>query len=129
MKAFLDVSEVLLDPTLVDSFTVRRRAETVNEFGESTMSIVVIPNVIGVITSYFDNSLNRLDDREFMKRELSVVTRFRLQGPSPGFQPDTILWNGNEFLVKKVEPYTSFGFGFIQAIVGSMDAQDQPPVD
>lgn len=126
MKAFLDVSEVLLDPTLVDSFTVNRRAETVNNFGESTLTVTVMEGVLGVVCSASPNDLKRLDDRELMGRHLSVVTRFRLQGPSPGYQPDTILWNGDEYVVKLIDPYPQYGYGFIQAIVGSIDAQDEP---
>ncbi len=62
---------------------------------------------------------------------LCVVTKFRLRGPTPGYQPDIIVWYGNEFIVKQLDPYPQYGQGFMQAIVGSVkhiDAAFLPPV-
>lgn len=127
MPPYLDVSEALLDPTLVDQFVVTRRPEVIDAHGRSTVPApIVFKNIIGVVTAASPNDLERLDDQDRMGRHLSIVTKFRLQGPSPGFKPDTITWKGDVFIVKSIDPYPQFGDGFVQALVGSIDTQDQP---
>ena len=127
--AYLDVSDVLLDPTLTDVFTVTRRAETVNGFGESVTATSTYDGVVGVVCTASPNDLERLPEMDRMGRHLSVVTRFRLQGPAPGFKPDLIEWNGDAFVVEAVDPYPQYGAGFVQAIVGSIDSIDEATED
>lgn len=124
--AYLDVSDVLLDPELADIFTVIRRAEAVSSKGRSTLTPTTIPNVIGVICAAHGNDLDRLDDSQRMGRHISIVTQFRLIGPAPGQQPDNIEWQGDTFVILTIEPYPQYGKGFIQAIAGSVDMIDQP---
>lgn len=121
----LDVSDVLLDPVLASRFTVNRRTETMAGNGRPVVTLKSIQNVVGIITSASPDDLERLDDHQRMGRNLVVVTKFRLIGPAPGKQPDTIEWQGNTFIVKEIDPYSQYGQGFIQAIVGSIDSIDQ----
>ena len=63
-----------------------------------------------------------------MGRNLSIVTAFALQGPSPNFLPDRVVWNGDTYVVKWIDPYKRYGAGgFVQAIIGSIDSQDTSP--
>jgi hypothetical protein len=55
------------------------------------------------------------------------VTKFRLQGPSLGFQPDTVIWRGNEFIVRAIDDYSAYGAGFVQALASSVEVLDRPP--
>lgn len=126
--AFLDVSDVLLDPELTDTFTVVRRAESVNAQGRSVVAPENI-DAFGVITVTGNNDLMRLPEEQRMGRHLSIVTKFRLRGPAPGFQPDALLWGGDTFVVQAIDPYPQYGAGFVQAICGSMDAIDQPTAE
>lgn len=128
-KAFLDVSDVLLDPMLASTFDVNRRVEVISNKGRVEITETLFSDVVGVVCTASKNDLDRLDDNQRMGRHLSIVTRFRLRGPSPGYQPDTVVWNGDTFVVQYVDVYTDYGFGFIQAIVGSMDSIDQPPTE
>lgn len=122
----IDVSDVLLDVDLADSFTVNRRKQTLDH-GRPIIAIeTTFNNVYGIVTAAHPNDLDRLDDSQRMGRNLSVVTQFRLQGPAMGYQPDTVIWKGDTYVVKSVDPYPQFGKGFVQAIVGSMDTLDQP---
>jgi len=124
--ANLNVSSALLDPYFATRVTVNRRAEAIDpNSGLSVITSTPNKNVPCVITSAGPNDLERLDDNQRMGRNLVVVTKFRLRGPSPGFQPDTITFNGDTYVVKTVDPYSQYGQGFIQAIVGSMDLVDQ----
>lgn len=122
----LDVSDVLLDPDLADRFTVKRRPAGTNAHGRVETTPEIIPRVLGVVTAASPTDLERLDDNQRMGRNLSVVTKFRLRGPATGYQPDIVLWYGNDYVVKDVQPYPQYGAGFIQAIVGSMDSMDNP---
>ena len=124
--ADLDVSEILVDPMLTDTFTVNRRTETISSKGRSVTTPTVIENVVGVVCAAHGNDLKRLDDSQLMGRHISIVTKFRLIGPAPGFQADTIIWKGDTFVVQSLDPYPQYGEGFVQAIAGSMDMTDQP---
>lgn len=124
--ALLDVSEILTDPDLIDSFNVRRRAETVDIHGRSTVSETLFPGVQGVVTAISPSDLDRRDDYEAMSRSISVVCRFRLHSETTGNQPDIVVWRGSNYLVKHVDPYPQFGRGFIQAECSSMDKTDPP---
>jgi hypothetical protein len=127
-KPFLDVSEVLVDPDFADTFDVTRSPEVVNSFGESTVPVPqVIPGKIGVVTMASPNDLDRLPEGDNSSRTISIVTKFRLQGPSPGFKPDVVTWRGDNYVVKLVEPYVQYGAGFIQALAGSIDTQQAAP--
>jgi len=124
--AYLDVSEALTDPMLNDRFDVLRRGETVTDKGRSSTTPMTFPGVVGVVAAAHGNDLDRLDDQQRMARNLTIVTKFRLRGPSPNFQPDQVLWKGDTFTVIAVDPYPQYGRGFVQAIVSSVDAIDQP---
>lgn len=123
---YIDISAALLSPAMADRFTVMRRTETINDHGRAVIVPTPHANVIGVVTASSKNDLERLDDNQRMGRHLTVVTKFRLRGPSPGFQPDIIVWNGDSYVVELMDPYPQFGQGFVQAIVGSMDHVDLP---
>lgn len=122
--AFLDVTSILLDPDLTDIFTVRRRQEIVDNHGRSTIQETLFAGQIGVITSSNPNDLERPEEYEAFTRSISVVCRFRLRGETVGYQPDVVVWHGNNYVVKHIDLYPQFGAGFIQADCESMDRQD-----
>lgn len=124
--AEMDFHDLLLDPELADTFNVVRRAETVDNFGEASVTETPYSNVIGVLRPTRPDDLQILPEGQRMGRHVTIVTNFRLQGPAPGYQPDEVQWGGDTFLVKEVLPYTRFGRGFIKAIAGSVDVIDQP---
>lgn len=121
---FLDVTSVLLDPEFTDSFTVLRRQEIIDAHGRSTLNIVTFPAVIGVVTSSNPNDLDRPEEYEAFTRTISVVTKFRARGEVTGYQPDIIVWRGDNFVVKHIDLYPQFGAGFYQLDCESMDRTD-----
>jgi len=136
--AELDVGDILLDNMIADPFTITRRIQEVNSKGRLNPTTELIEEnddetpLVGVFTIASPNDLERLDDSQRMGRNFSLVTRVRLYGPSKAasgrqYLPDIVHWQGNDFLVKNVEPYTQYGAVFIQAIVGSQDMVDRPP--
>lgn len=124
--ALLDVSEVLTDPDLADSFIVNRRAESVNQNGRMTMNVQPF-EAVGVVCAASPNDLKRLPEDQRTQRAISVTTTFRLRASAPGYQPDLVLWDGNFFIVADLQPYTNYGAGFVQAICIAQEHQDQPP--
>ncbi|EHV57956.1 hypothetical protein ECDEC6B_2531 [Escherichia coli DEC6B] len=44
-----------------------------------------------------------------------VVTQFRLTQGKPGLDADVVTYNGRHYRVTFVDPYTSYGAGFVQA--------------
>lgn len=127
-KPFLQIEDnIMLDPDLADTFVVLQRKDTVGTNGRTVITSTKVAGQLGIFCTASRNDLERLDDEQRMGRHMSVVTKFRLQGPSPGRQPDIVQWNGSDFIVQFVDLYTNYGPGFIQAIIGSIDSIDPSP--
>lgn len=122
----LDVSEVLFDPDLADTFDVRRRTEVVSDVGRSEVTSRTYPRIIGVITPESPADLVRRDDGQMVTHKISVVTMFRLRNASEGVQPDHILYGGAVYTVTNVLPFSRFGKGFTEAIATFMSASKPP---
>ena len=121
---FLDVDAPLFDPDFTDTFTVNRRVESLSLKGRSTLTSQLFPNVIGVVTAVSPSDLDRADGYQAMTRSISVVTQFRLRGEVVNEQPDIIIWRGDNYVVKHIDPYPQFGQGFYQVEATSMDRVD-----
>lgn len=122
----LDLSDAFC-PDNLDVFAVNRRAQTVDDGGFAHQTPTTIPGVRGVVTAATPNDLERLPDEQHGTKAIVIVTKFRLQLPSPNFDADTVQWHGDEFVVVHVDDYTSYGHGFLQAIAISINSIEQPP--
>lgn len=124
----LDVTEILFDPDLADTFTVRRQTETVGVNGRSSVAVVDTPNVIGfvIVSDPSDNVRN--EDGQMTPRVIDVVTTYRLRAAGTNIQPDIIIWAGTNYLVKQIKPHTRFGAGFVKVTAQSQSAADAPMV-
>lgn len=124
----LDPSDAIGDVDFSGTVTVTRRAEVVTSKGVST-----VPNprtfegVPAVVTMAAPNDLERLEDLDRGRRYISVVTNFMLRMASPGYKPDLIDHLGDRYEVVDLSPYPQFGPGWVQAIAGSINVQDQAP--
>jgi hypothetical protein len=124
---YLDLSDAILNPDLAHRFRVLRRTDRVQDDGRTQIDVEhSFIDVVGVVTMASPDDLQRLPEDQRMGRHLQIVTRFALRGPSPGHQPDLIEWGGDQFVVKWFDPYPQFGSGFYSAVVGSIEAIDQP---
>jgi galactose-6-phosphate isomerase len=122
----LDVSVALTNPYTIDQFTVQRRADTVSNFGESTLTLQQLGTQYGVITPAGNNDLLRLPDEQRMKKSIVVFTSFKLRGAckdgvAQAFQPDIVVWSGNNFLVLDLEDYSHYGPGYVKAVCVMID--------
>ena len=122
--ALLDVTDVLFDPMLTDSFDVERRIETVDINGRSTVAVTTLTGKIGVVTMANASELERLPEEQRMRRAISIVSAFNLRGVVAGYQPDVIVWRGDRFVVAAIDNYPQFGSGFVQVICSSLDLVD-----
>lgn len=131
---FVDVTDLLFDPDIAGQrFTVIRRQETVNNYGESTWTHVQAP-AIGSVQPEGDNDLDRGDAMDAMPKTIIVVTTFRLRGPSKGpsatrFKPDLIQWGSppNLYIVTSLKSWGSFGRGMVEATATTIPWTDYPP--
>lgn len=123
----LDVSDAF-DPSFMDTFVVIRRVETVNQNGrvETTEQRWTVD---GVITATGPDDLQRLPELQYMNKAITIYTRWKLQGPSPGYQPDFVLWHGSYFIVQTLDDYSGYinEQGFVTANCMSINALDPPP--
>lgn len=124
----LDVNVVLTDPDLADGFSVRRNAETLDDYGRTVKTPTVIAGQMGIVTWDTGETVRR-EDGQLSPASIEIVTPFSLRDESRGFQPDVVLWRGGEYLVIKSEPYRHFGGGFTKARAVSTIAQDAPAED
>jgi hypothetical protein len=128
----IDVSDILLDPDIAgQQFTVLRRTENVNPFGESTWTTAHI-QAIGSVQPSGEQGLIREEGFDAQAKSIKVVTNYRLRGVAKGpsasrFKPDIILWDGNYFEVINLDSYGSFGAGFVEAECTAIHYVDLPP--
>jgi hypothetical protein len=149
MSPLLDVSFAVCSPMLADSFTVLRRTQTVNNFGIGSVASQTITPVYGVVAPSTENDLERFPDLEVQSKAITVITSFALRGEAEvagvrynaggynqggyggseaiSFQPDIVVWNNDNFLVRALEDWSQYAAGFILAICTSTDLVDQPP--
>lgn len=129
----VDVTDILFDPDVAgQSFTVIRRQETVNVYGESISVVKHVPDVIGSVQPKGDQSLIRDGDYDAQARTIIVVTTFRLRGVSKGpndiqFKPDIILWKGNHYEVSTMTGWEDFGAGMIEVEATAIKWVDKEP--
>lgn len=114
---FLDVSDTLLDPDFCDtSLQCLRSSVSANTQG---IGVKTSPQTIGfggVVTSDRGELLERVAVGEYASGSILVITRFVLRDAGPNATADIVVWNGKQYTVTKVYPYSTYGRGFIEAI-------------
>ncbi|WP_336766807.1 head-tail adaptor [Pantoea ananatis] len=111
----LDVTDILFDPDFCDTtLVVKRRSMTVddNGFGKN---IVTSSPFAGVVT--VDKSLEsrRLEAGQVVHGAILIVTTERLTQGQTGRDADIVTYQGRDYRVSFVDPYTAYGAGFVQA--------------
>lgn len=132
---FLDVTEVLLDPDFCDyTLVCTRKAQSVDADGFATNTDQNFP-FNGVVTVDRSLEAKRMAAGQNISGAILVVTQFRLtQGQSssasaPALDADVVSYNGRQYRVTFVDPYTSYGAGFVQAHCELVDFNGGAPVE
>lgn len=123
MPVWLDLSAAVLAPEFQDTFSVVRRAYSVDQNGRSVLTPHAPVAATGVVTPAGPTDLKRLPDDQYQQEAITIVTTYRLQGAVEGGAPDRVQWNGNLYQVIDVEDYSRYGRGFIRAICGIVTSQ------
>ncbi|EIW8606821.1 hypothetical protein [Klebsiella aerogenes] len=112
----LDVTDVLLDPDFMDtSLVCHRQVQTVDEDNFPTNTDQVIP-FSGVVTVDRSLEAQRMIAGQNIAGAILIVTQFRLtHGNREGLDADIVPYEGYNYRVTKVDPYTRYGAGFVQA--------------
>lgn len=111
----LDVTDILFDPDFCDTtLVVKRRSMTVddNGFGKNTVTSSTFAGVVTV-----DKALEsrRLEAGQVMHGAILIVTTERLTQGQTGRDADIVTYQGCDYRVSFVDPYTAYGAGFVQA--------------
>lgn len=112
---FLDVTEVLLDPEFADTTLVcHRQVQTVDEDNFPINTPQDMP-FSGVVTVDRSLEAKRMASGQNIGGAILVVTQFRLTQGQPGLDADVVTYQGRNYRVTFVDPYTAYGAGFVQA--------------
>ncbi|QHM71280.1 head-tail adaptor [Mixta intestinalis] len=112
---FLDVSDVLFDPDFCDpSLVVTRRLQVTDDDG-FTRSATEKSQFSGVVT--VDRSLEnrRMQTGQVISGAILVITTERLSSGKAEYDADIVTYQGRDYRVTFVDPYTAYGAGFVQA--------------
>jgi hypothetical protein len=115
----------------IEGFVVLRRQEIVDTFGRSQTTITRIP-ASGSITPSGDNTLARSEDYQTQGNTITIITAFKLRGPSKdalgrNYQPDIIEWRGSRYIISTLNDWSGGGGGMVEAECSSTDIIDLPP--
>ena len=113
----LDVTDAILDPDFCQPLTIYRATETVGQNGRATVTEVLVnPAPIGVIapTSSGDSLMRPDGSVETSTLEIHVYN-FYLRGPSSGYEPDIVMFQGIRYTVAANQDFSQFGAGFTSA--------------
>lgn len=124
----LDLSDLTFDPDFAERLMIVRRFEDVGDNGRlQTQDRLIRPKPFGVVLPQADAPMVRGPDQQNLPRLIQIHTKFRVRGVSVDWQPDKIWWKGGWYVVNKVQDYSSFGRGMIQADASSISSTEKPP--
>ncbi|MGU2444433.1 hypothetical protein ACTXHA_28870 [Burkholderia cenocepacia] len=115
--AFLDVTDVLLDPDFMNlGLICNRMTQITDEKGRAHNTPSSIP-FNAVVTSDKGDILHRNADGSRIIGSITLHTPFRLRdgGPDNTADADEIVWQGATYTVVNVNDYSHFGRGFVCA--------------
>ncbi|WP_151823856.1 hypothetical protein [Acinetobacter bereziniae] len=114
--ARLDVTSVLRDPRFMDKYIVCiRNTQNVNEKGRAENK-QCSTRFSGVVTSNDGINIDRRPDGSIVSGAINIVTKFNLVAGLDHRDSDEICWKNKHYFVSKVDDYSHFGRGFIQAV-------------
>lgn len=128
----IDVTDILADSFISnEAFWVFRRLQKVNNHGRTEIQSAWLP-AAGSIYPTGDNSLVRQEAFQVQANTITVVTPFRLRGQAQtpqgdNYQPDLVYWDLDFYMVKKLNDYSKYGVGFMEAECSSIQFNDRPP--
>lgn len=125
----LDVTEVLLDPDFADmSLVCHRQIQSVDQDNFPTNTPQSIP-FTGVVTVDRSLEAKRMAAGQTINGAILIVTQFHLTQGRPGLDADVVTYQGRNYRVTFVDPYTAYGAGFVQAHCELVEFDGGAPVE
>lgn len=114
--ANLDVSDVLLDPDLMEKGLVCNRISVkVGDNGRSIKTEASHP-FNAVVTTNSGINLDRQPDGTIIKGAINLHTRFALIAGGEYQQADEVVWRNQTYIVIQALPNLHYGRGFVKAV-------------
>lgn len=111
----LDVSDVLTDPDFCDRTLVcERNTSSTDSTGRGVITTQIVP-FSGVVTSDKGELLQRGAVGEHATDSMLVITRFQLRDAGMAATADVVQWDDRRWTVTKVNSYSKYGVGFVEA--------------
>lgn len=115
---------------LSEPITIIRRQQAVGANGRVEVFTTTIPNVRAYVLASSPSDLERNPDYSLMRDTITADVKYPLQGPMSnppdGYQPDHVIWHGNEYVVTKVNDFSKQGRGFVSVILQTVNSVDGP---
>ena len=131
----LDMSDVLMDPDFLDmSLVCHRQIQTRDDDNFPINTPQDIP-FAGVVTVDRSLEAKRMAAGQNINGAILIVTQFRLTQGQPAtddrdaLDADIVTYNGRDYRVTFVDPYTSYGAGFVQAHCELQDFDGGAPIE
>lgn len=111
----LDVTDVLFDPDFCDtSLTYTRREILIDDDGITSTKESTHP-FSGVVTVDSSIEAQIRTSGQLVSGRILLITTTRLIAGETHHIGDIVSYQGRQYLVKSVDPYTAYGAGFVQA--------------
>jgi hypothetical protein len=124
----LDLTDLTFDPDFAERLMVVRRFQDVGDNGvASTQDQLIRPKPFGVVIPQADAGLVRGPDQQNLPRLIQIHTAYRLRSISDDWSADKLWWKGGWYEVNKIQDFSSFGRGIIQADASSISSTEKPP--
>lgn len=117
--ALIDVTELLSDADFTNSFSVIRRVDSVNNYGENQLSETTLSGVVGSVQPASPDDMQRLPDSV---RRRDAITVYSVTRISPDAYPDVVVWNGKKYQAQTSEDFGNYGAGYTKAICTLIEA-------
>lgn len=116
----LDVSEVLDDPLFQDVFDWTVTTITQGTNGRPVKTPVTYPGTVGVVQMDRGRNRDLIAEGAALVGSIEIHSRSRLSAGNATKLADTIVWDGNPYIVTHVDNYSRYGSGYICAYADLM---------
>ena len=127
--AQISVNSILTDSDFIEFFDVLRRKIVVDATGRTRTTERKYHRVEGVIlpaSKFKDDDIHRMPTYQTTRRNIEVITAFRLITQTKDYNPDIVVWLDTHYIVNRIYPYIQYGVGFMVAECDSVDRVDMP---
>jgi hypothetical protein len=110
----INVTRVLTNPRLLDSFVLIRRVQVVGKNGRASWTTENIP-FKGVVYPEGGNKVDRRPEAQSAQKSVTIISRQSTHTAAKGFQPDILMWKGDKYEAISTEDYTHAAKGFTKS--------------